>query len=808
VDLLAAWLLYPLALAAVCLGLALLVERLTAWRTPAALMAPIGFATLLVLARLVTSYERTAGLALPVIGTLALAGLLVGRGRLHALRPDPWLALALAALFVLLAAPVVLSGSPSFAGYLALPDTSHQLVLADQYAQRGPDWMGLPEGSHKATVIKYVTTSYPVAAQAALGVTAPLGVLDLAWLYQPFLAFAIVILALAIWSLSAPLLARRWQAAVVTFGASQSALLIGNYLTGSIKEVAAVALLMTLVALVATAIAQRRSARSLLPMAIVAAAAVGALGPAVFPYLAIPGLTVVAVWGYRVAREPRLADVAWLAAGGALLAALALPVLRTLKTAVTVSTSVLVDLEDELGHLAGPLDVSQALGIWLSGDFRYDTLSAQTPQTILLWIAALAAFAGVVWAIRGRRWGPLLLLATFVPTSLYLLQRGTTYADSKVLLIASPVVLLLAMLGAACLWTGRWRPLSAVVLATLLGGVLWSTALAYHDVSLAPHARYTELIELDDELAGKGPAFFGEYDEFADYFLRSVPIYASPQHSHAFRDEPYEPNGLRDPKRRPSEKTPVDIDDVTADYLQSVRYAILRRGPQTSRPPANFRLVKRGAYYDVWRRSAEGPRVLAHLPLGRDVLHQAARVSEPAARRWAQRARRLRGRIAYVPRARPPVFLATRHPRPVRWAGFGNFPEALLSDGPSNIRAPIRIPRSGRYHVWVEGSFARRMAIGLDGRRFAHTPSGLNNPGAYVLLDTLSIKRGRHEIFIRQRGGDLRPGTGGYRSSLRHIGPIYFNPVANERFRVRVIDPSRWRDLVGLRADWLEVVRD
>jgi hypothetical protein len=807
VDLLAAWLLYPLALAITCLGLSLLVERLSAWRVPGALLLPIGFVALLALARLITSSESTDRLALPVIGVLALLGLGLGRGRLRSLRPDPWLLVAVAGVFALLAAPIVLSGSPSFAGYLALPDTSHQLALADQFAQRGPDWMGLPEGANRATLIKYVTSFYPVSGQAALGVTAPLGVLDLAWLYQPFLAFAVIMLSLAIWSLSAPLLTHRWQAAVVTFTASQSALLIGNYLTGSIKEIMTTAILMTLIALLTAGIADRSPPRSLLAVALAAAAALGSLGPAALPYLAVPGLAVAAVWGYRLMRGRRATDMAWLAVWAALLAVLVLPILRNLGTAVEVTNTVLVTLKDELGHLAGPLQTAQALGIWLSGDFRYTTQTAQTPQAILLWIAGLSAVAGVAWAIRGRRWGPLLLVATFVPVTAYLLHRGTSYADSKVLLIASPAILLLAMLGATSLWTGRWRALSAVVTAALLGGVMWSTALAYHDVSLAPHARYTELLELNERLAGKGPAIFGEYDEFAGYFLRDVPGYSLPEYPHEFREAPYDPNALRDPKRRPSEKTAIDVDDLTLSHLESVPYIILRRGPQTSRPPANFRLEHRGTYYDVWRRSPAGPRVIAHVPLGPDVLHQAGAVRERTARRLAQRARRAGGRIAYAPRARPPVYLATRHPRPVRWAGFGNFPEALVSDGPANIREPVRIPRSGRYHLWVEGSFARRMAIGLDGKRFPRTPAGLNNPGAYASLGTVSIKRGNHTIFIRQRGGDLRPGTGGFRSSLRHIGPIYFDPVANERFPVRELEPARWRELVGVRADWLEIVR-
>jgi hypothetical protein len=806
VDLLAAWLLYPLALAVICLGLALLVERLSAWRAPGALLVPIGLMTLLVLVRLITAQEATARAALPVIGVLALAGLVLGRGRLRALRPDPWLLAAVVALYAVLAAPVVLSGEATFAGYLALPDTNHQLALADLFAHRGPDWQGLPDGANSRTMARYVTSSYPVAAQAALGVTAPLGALDIAWLYQPFLAFTLLALALAIWALSAPLLGRRWQAAVVTFTASQSALVIGNYLTGAIKEITAVAVLLTLAALVtAAAQAERRSLRALLPVALAAAAALGVLGPAALAYVAVPALVVVAVWGYPHLRRPRMIELGGFAIALAVLGLLALPILRNLKNAIRVNEAVLVDLKAELGHLAAPLDTAQALGIWLSGDFRYPA-SPEVPQTILLVIAGFCAIAGVVWAIRRRRWGPLLVVAMLVPTSLLLLARGTAYADSKVLMIVSPGLLLLALLGAMALWTGRWRALSAVLAAALVAGVMWSSALAYHDVSLAPHDRYSELLELNDELAGRGPAFFSEYDEFSEYFLRDVPIYSSPYYPHQFRSEPYEPNALRDPRRRPSEKTPIDIDDVTLDYIESVPYAIMRRGPQRSRPPANFRRVSSGTYYDVWRRSSR-LRVLDHMPLGPDVLHQAARVSEPVARRWAARARARGGRIAYVERERPPVFLATRGPRPILWIGFGNFPEALLTEGPANIMREMRIPRTGRYSVWVEGSFERAITIGVDGRPLPMRPDGLNNPGAYASLGTVALTRGRHELSIRQFGGTLSPGSGGYLSSLRHIGPIFFDPVANERDAVREIEPGAWRSLIGVRADWLEIVR-
>ena len=803
-DLLAAWLLYPLALGALSLGLGLLLERITDWRMPGALLLPAGFALLVALARVITEFSAVAKLALPAIVALALAGLALSVPRLRALRPDPWCVVAVLGVFAVFAAPVVLSGEPTFAGYLALPDTSQQLSLSYLYADRGPDWMSLAPGSTYETMAKYVVTAYPVAGQATLGVTAPLGLLDRAWLYQPLLSFMAMISALAIWSIAAPLLARAWQRAVVAFVAGQSALVLGNALVGTIKELTALTMLLTLAALVAAALAERRPARSLLGVALAAAAALGALGPAVIPYLAAPGLAVLGFWGVRIARERRYDDALWLAVGGAAAGAFAYPTLKTLRTSVTAGNSVLVDLKSSIGHLAGPLDTAQALGIWLSGDYRY--AGHTTLQAPPLLIAAICVVLGLAWAIRRRHWGVLLLAVMFIPTSLYLLTRGTTYADAKVLVLVSPACLLLAMLGAVTLWSGRWRPLAALATAAILGGVVLSNALAYHDVSLAPHDRYAELLALDDELAGRGPVFFGEYDEFAEYFLHRAAVFSAPEAPIAFRTAPYEPNALTDPKRRPSEKTPIDVDDVKVSYLQSFPYIVLRRGPATSRPPANFVLDERLRFYDVWRRTAR-PRVLDHTPLGPDVLQPGAPVTARAARASARRARSLGGAIAYVERERPEIVLAKRDPKlPPRWLGFGNFPEAVLSGGPAKIHRPLQIPRTGRYNAWIEGSYARRMAIYVDGKRLPRVPSGLNNPGAYVSLGGVRLARGAHEVLIRQGGGDLRPGSGGFRSSLRHVGPLFFDPAVNASFRVRTIDPRDWRSLVGVRADWLEIV--
>jgi len=816
VDLLAAWLLYPLAVGAICLGLGLLVERLADWRMPGPLLFGVGLGTLLALARLITFKPQTAELALPIVGVLVIAGLVLGRARLRALRPDPWIAGAALGVFVIYAAPIVLSGEPSFAGYLALPDTAHQLSLANLFANHGPDYAALPDSANRLSMLAYVIAHYPVSGQAALGITGPLGVLDIAWLYQPFLTIMAVALCLGIAALVDPLLPHRWQVAITAFVAAQSALVLGFALQGSIKEIAVVAMLVVAAAVTAAAVRQQRPARSLLALAPVVAAALGALGPAALPYLAVVALAVLVLWGAKVVRERerRRSELLWLGATAALAAVLAFPVLESLREAISINSDTLDatsgaagggDASAALGHLAGPLEMRQALGIWLAGDFRYGISQNHSLQDALSIVALIAAVLGLLWAARRRAWGPLLLLTIVGPPSIYLLSRGNAYADAKVLMIVSPVLLALSMLGAVSLWTGRWRAVSLAVTGFLVLGVLGSSAYAYRDVSLAPHDRFDELLSLNERLDGNGPVVVTEYDEFTKYFLRDATPYAQPESPHGYRIEgPGKQPTLFNLERRPSLKTPLDLDDLTLEYLESVPYLIVRRSPVASRPPSSFRLAKRGEYYDLWQRRP-GPRILRHKPLGPDILHPAQRVDRATARSWGRQAQRLGGRIAFAPRSRASLLLPSKVPH--QWPDYLLYPGAVVTAFPSRVANTMRVQRSGRYHLWLEGSFGRSLDVAVDGRRVARTQPGLNNPGAYQALATLTLTRGVHQVEISQGVGDrTEPGNGGYRSSLRHIGPIVLHPVADERGTVNEIEPRQWRSLVGREIDWLEIV--
>ena len=283
-DLLQAWVLFPLVLGALSLGCGLLVERASGMRLPGVLVLPAGFAATIVAADLVTSVSTIARFAIGVVVALALAGFVLGLP--DARRPDRWAVGAALLVFGVYAAPIVLTGTATFAGYIKLDDTSTWLAFTDHVLQHGRS-IHLAPSTYQRALDQYVgQTGYPVGSVLPLGIAARLSGIDVLWAFQPYLAFQALLLALALYGLLAGLVRPAWMRALAAFVAAQATLLYGYALWGSVKEIVTVSLIATLVALIAATV--KRDA----PVAGVAAPAVVGGG----------GAGVAQRWRRRVAR--------------------------------------------------------------------------------------------------------------------------------------------------------------------------------------------------------------------------------------------------------------------------------------------------------------------------------------------------------------------------------------------------------------------------------------------------------------------------------------------------------------------------
>ena len=264
----------------------------------------------------------------------------------------------------------------------------HQLAIAAFEPENGPNFEKLPDSAYRRALDKYIGTEYPVAAQATLGVLAPLGVLEIAWLYHPFLAFLVAMGALSLYTHRRAASGRascapRWRSPARRPHSSTA-----FALQGSIKEIAGLAMLLAAVAATADLVVSRRSARALI-------AVVRPRGRDARLHRAGRG-RVCRADPARGRRGSGLACGPWGArpgarrgaAGGGRGLALAAPVLSGVRRAYNVrhrGARAHAGSGQDLGNLAAPLDADNASGIWLNGDYRWrpDDLAAST-QPILV----------------------------------------------------------------------------------------------------------------------------------------------------------------------------------------------------------------------------------------------------------------------------------------------------------------------------------------------------------------------------------------------------------------------------------------
>ena len=185
-SLLVPWLVFPLVLAALSLGCGLLVERAAGLALPGALLVPLGLALLIVEADLVTMTGATAQLATPLALALAVVGFGLSTGRRR--RPDRWAIACALGVFAVYAAPVVLSGRATFAGYITLDDTSTWLALTDRAMEHGRTLTNLAPSTYQQVLTDYFHSGYPLGGFLPLGLGGKLTGQDVAWLFQPTIA--------------------------------------------------------------------------------------------------------------------------------------------------------------------------------------------------------------------------------------------------------------------------------------------------------------------------------------------------------------------------------------------------------------------------------------------------------------------------------------------------------------------------------------------------------------------------------------------------------------------------------------------
>ncbi|GAC1436389.1 MAG: hypothetical protein NVSMB51_07750 [Solirubrobacteraceae bacterium] len=801
--------LFPLLLAALAAGWGLLLERACDRRLRGTLVLPAGAAALTVLAGVLTLWDATAPLATPACAALALAGLLLGR-REHR-RIERWSLLAAVGILLAYGAPVILSGQATFSGFLRLDDTATFLGFVDQFMAHGRSFAHVPQSTFRLVNSNSIDTGYPAGSFLLLGVAH--GVLggELAWLYQPYLAFCASLTGLACHALLAPLrsLGPRGRA-LLAFVAAQSALLYGYAMWGGIKELTLAFMLALVVALALGAHRQARP-RELLALGAASGAFMDAIGPGGAAWI-VPLLAgLCGVWLWRGGRAGALRPA--LLRSGALTAVTLLCALPAIVVLSQVNTGAFFSTTDALGNLVKPLSPFQLAGVWPTGDFRL------TPQSSAATVVLCATVLGsALWLLARVRSSRGVALATYALLSVFgclviWLTGGTPWVIAKALAVASPAVLLAGLAGASLL-SERRRGLGLGLIGLITCGVLWSNVLAYHRVLLAPRVRLAELSHIDNLLGGHRPTWVNQYDVYADrHFLRDgAPT--SPSE--------YRPITMGVITGQALTKAAwADLDSFSLATLAPFRSLVLRTSPVASRPSSLYGLVWRGRYYELWQQRARPPaRILSHLPFGDSVvtpycgqaqgvptqpLCSVSPVAIPSCAYLTglgRTARRQGAQLLAAERPAPIVRRADTIPRPPAWP-YDRGARSFTALGAGTAITSLTAPATGRYRLWLGGSFATGFDVGVDGRQVATVATQINNIGEWSPAVDLQLDAGRHAVTLRHRLGGLAPGAGA--DGYTVLDAIALEPLTPPASLVELA-PSQARRLCGQPLDWVELV--
>jgi len=611
--------------------------------------------------------------------------------------------------------------------------------------------------------------------------------------------------ALALYALLRQVVANPIICCVGAAIAIQPNILYDYALGGGIKELTTASLILLVAALLAERLPGPRSLRSSLPLAPAIAAAVAAFSYGVIPWFGL--LLPVAFVASLLPGGRRLRTLVSWAVVAAATSILGIPsVISSIKLFGDLTTAVNGVVELGLGNLTAPIPEISSVGVWISNDYRFPMFAHAGASHAFDIVIIVLATIGVLCALCRRRW----MIAAFgvaSPIALaYWVAHGGPWIELKAYTITAPMFLAMAFVGAGWLVTSHPRRLKVPVRAAgwlgalaVAGAVLYGNALTYHDISLAPAARYEQLAEIGERFAGVVPAFYPVFDEYSGYFLRKEGGY-----------DLEIPPGLQ--VRPGAVNLPpgqfayaLDLNELELSFVERFPLLVIARSPVASRAPANYDLVDRTSEFEVWRRTRPASEVFVHFPLSGLPDERTRQFCRGLARSVRQAG--AGSSVAYVPAGPRTELIPTQATHPSYWHAIG--PESLRAYGAGAVQGSVSLPARGTYDISMAGSVGRPLTLYIDGHRAGSVAYQWRYPGQFLHFARVSLSAGTHQIRLSRGDGSLSPGSGdGPDPASGVIGPLIFTLQQPEDGSLIVVPGSEAGRVCAAHAgyEWIEVL--
>jgi hypothetical protein len=511
------------------------------------------------------------------------------RSPLH--RPPLWDLLAALPVAFLVLVPFLAAGRGGVLGVTVNNDMTVHLVFVEGFlssavAEASPLPQDYPLGPH----------ALAAALSKGLGIEA-----DFA-----FSGWTMAVPIISAWTVLAVARNASWFAkAVAATVVGMPFLVAAYYGQGSFKEVAQAALVLA-VALQVSGCGPRLGVGRWAPLALLTGGVISDYSPAGLSWVLVifgvwfAGQVAILAWRRRLREvlETVRLKLPALAIGLAVLVVTLLPQADRMWKFVASREGTGISVND-IGNLVGALPGWEAFGIWDSADYRLPATSAFTGGPWSWFVVALLLF-GTYWAFRRGRWPlPLAAVAAMLIWK-YADRSQSIYVAAKALVIASPLLLAVAVLPLVDREPEPWprRPRWLWLLVPVLGVVLFLRvagddlrALRFSPVGPTEHSR--QLMSFHSLLAGKPTLVFGE-DEFLIWEMTGVEARAV-----ALVSLPQVP--LR-PEKGWEAGEAIDFDTVPASTLNEYEWIVTPRDAAMSAPPPQLRLVRSTESFQLWKR--------------------------------------------------------------------------------------------------------------------------------------------------------------------------------------------------------------
>ena len=797
------WVLFPVVAFILCVGCGLLVDRIAGRPLPGALIAPVGMAAVVVIASFFTWPEATAPLTPWALAVAAIAGYVVGWGRLRASlrrwRHAIWPGVAALLPAGMMSLPVLVTGKAGFTGYGRIVDLAYQIAWAG-YLQTGgqgkPDNIG---SSFNVIADKLAAIHYPAGGQAALGALSRAAGIDVIWAWQPFMAGLGAVLGLALYVLLKPAIADPRLRAVAAGVAAQPTILFSYAMTSGIKELGGVALIILAAALLVLYPPSEGGLRRVVPLSIALAGAVSAFSVGAIPWIGMFALLLFVSELLRAhAHRVRVVGMwVWMTL---LAVVLGLP---AVVSGVTIAQIATAGGPEGLGNLAAAVPVWSAAGVWLTPDYRFPIADggAEVPTIIGIVLVLVLAIIGIAWSVRRRLLVYVALGVAGVVALAYVARASATWSDFKAITVTAPFILTLGFVGAAAV--GMWRRTVGIALGGLVVvGVLAGNFLFFHGTSFAPYDRLHDLEQIADKYDGQGPSLYPVFEEYSEYLLRDMD--ASSLSNPANFDPGWNAQAL------PGLQFVRDMDEYKLDYLNSLDTIVLRRDPTSSRPPGNWRLVETTPFHEIWKKVPDAPRIVDHIGFRGDpkARMKAKKPLKPACT-MLRTALADAGDDVEVRYATSPQLVQFSDPGFVSPGSIPQPPD-YVTRTPGEMTGQVELPVDGDYTIYLRGSVGRKVTVTVDGKEIGDVKWEEAYPGNYMPLGVHDLKAGVHKIVVQRGGGSPLPGTGneiGSASTTGLVGPLAFLP--DQPVKLVTVSKERAQELCEdgrTTMDWMEIV--